>query len=294
MRDGGPGKESATTTQRLISVLALALAAALLLAACTDDDGSTATAPPPASTSCADEVPRDVQVSPFVCLDWPHAGATIEGDAIAVAGYSAGAFEGGLVIEVLDGGGDELALVPIIVSAPDVGFVGPFAVTLRFDDVPAAGEGRVHVYAESPVDGSNEFEETVAVRFGSAEPDGGESCAAGEPRGVQVSEPFVCIDLPVAGALVRGSIAVTGHSAGAFEQSIVVELLDSNGAALVTQPTTVAAPDLGMVGPWAETLVLLNVDALPRSGTGVVHVYAEDARDGSIAFEDAVEVRFEP
>jgi hypothetical protein len=198
------------------------------------------------------------------------------------------------VIEVLDEGGDELAFVPIIVSAPDVGFVGPFAVTLRFDGVPAAGGGSVHVYAESPVDRSNEFEETVAVRFGSAEPDSGESCAAGEPRGVQVSEPFVCIDLPPAGSLVHGSIAVAGHSAGAFEQSIVIELLDSDGAVLAAQPTTVAAPDLGMVGPWAETLVLLDLDALPRSGAGTVHVYAEDARDGSIAFEDAVEVQFGP
>jgi hypothetical protein len=75
--DGRPGKEGTTATQRRISVLTLALAAALLLAACTDDDDATATAPPSASTSCADEVPRDLQVSPFVCLDWPRAGATI-------------------------------------------------------------------------------------------------------------------------------------------------------------------------------------------------------------------------
>jgi hypothetical protein len=115
------------------------------------------------------------------------------------------------------------------------------------------------------------------------------SCAADEPRGVQVSQPFVCIDYPFEGSTILEAVAVAGYSAGAFENNIAIDVLDSSGAVIASSHATAVAPDLGMVGPWSAVILLPQQ---PSGSTGTIHAYAESPRDGSIAFEDSIEVKF--
>jgi hypothetical protein len=116
-----------------------------------------------------------------------------------------------------------------------------------------------------------------------------ESCAVDMPRGVQVSEPFVCIDYPTPTATILEAVAVAGYAAGAFENNIAIDVLESSGSVIASSHATSVAPDLGMVGPWS---VVLPLPAQPMGSTGTIHAYAESPRDGSIAFEDTVEIRF--
>jgi hypothetical protein len=123
----------------------------------------------------------------------------------------------------------------------------------------------------------------------STPPSAVESCAAHVPRGVQVSEPFVCIDYPPSGSTILDAVAVAGYAAGAFENNIAIDVLDASGTVIASSHATSVAPDLGMVGPWSAVLPL---PAQVDGSTGTIHAYAESPRDGSIAFEDTVEIRF--
>lgn len=174
----------------LFAALALALAALLLLAACDgdDDDGATPTTTATSTaTPTATETPTpteqpavsdceargfgnlsvgDVVAEPFVCLRNPLPGQSVMG-AIVVSGWSAGAFEANLVVDVLDGDGSILSRLPTTVAQPDIGlFAGEFAITMPMEDAPSAPRGTIHVWAEDARDGSIAFDTTVEVVFG--------------------------------------------------------------------------------------------------------------------------------
>ncbi len=165
---------------------------ALILAACNggeDDDAtptatttptatesptSTATPTAPATPVVSDCDARgfgglsvgDVVGEPFVCIDHPLPGQMVEG-AIVVSGWSAGAFEANLVVDVLDGDGSILSRLPTTVAQPDIGlFAGEYAITMPMEDAPRFRTGTVHVWAESPRDGSIAFDARVEVDFG--------------------------------------------------------------------------------------------------------------------------------
>lgn len=156
-----------------LRLLFAALCAMTLLAGCDGDDAdatptseATATATATPLASCAADVPRDTQVSErFVCIDWPVEGGTVQ-QAVAVAGYSAGAFENTIVVQVLDSGGAILATGPAITVAPDLGMVGPWSIVLIVPPQPAGSTGTIHAFADSPRDGAVEFEDAIAITFG--------------------------------------------------------------------------------------------------------------------------------
>ena len=79
----------------------------------------------------------------------------------------AGAFEASLVVDILDGDGSILSRLPTTVAQPEIGlFAGEFAITMPTEDAPRFDAGSIHVWAESPRDGSIAFETTVEVAFG--------------------------------------------------------------------------------------------------------------------------------
>ena len=176
------------TATATFMILALAL-----LAACGDDDATPTTTPTPTATATptptATTTPAvsdcdargfgglsvgDVVEDPFVCIEAPLPGESLAG-AIVVSGWSAGAFEASLVVEVLDGDGSILSRLPTTVAQPDIGlFAGEFAITMPMEDAPRFDTGAVHVWAESPRDGSIAFDTTVEVAF----------CAVAPPRSV--------------------------------------------------------------------------------------------------------------
>jgi len=107
-----------------------------------------------------------------------------------------------------------------------------------------------------------------------------------------VPEAFVCIELPLPGDSMTGPIVVSGWSAGAFEASLIVELLDGDGSILSRLPTMVAQPEIGLFA--GEFAITLAMEDAPRFEGGSIHVWAQSPRDGSIAFETTIELAFRP
>jgi predicted secreted protein len=85
-----------------------------------------------------------------IVIDQPEFGATISGGVVHVEGFGLASFEQTLVIEVHDAEGYVVGSQPIIVSAPDWGFPGPFSVDVSYE-VAVEGPGRIVVIDPLPV-----------------------------------------------------------------------------------------------------------------------------------------------
>ena len=85
-----------------------------------------------------------------ITITRPALGETLSGGLARVEGIALPSFEGTLIVELLDGEGNPLASLPVIVQAPDMGQYGPFAIDLPFQ-VSAPGPGRLVVRDPSVV-----------------------------------------------------------------------------------------------------------------------------------------------
>ncbi len=88
--------------------------------------------------------------SEAIVIDQPEFGATISGGVVHVEGFGLASFEQTLVIEVHDAEGNVVGSQPIIVSAPDWGFPGPFSADVPYE-VAVEGPGRIVVIDPLPV-----------------------------------------------------------------------------------------------------------------------------------------------
>jgi len=84
---------------------------------------------------------------------------------------------------------------------------------------------------------------------------------------------------------VTSPVHVSGQSDPAFEQSIVVEVTDQNGAVVGQVPTQILA-DVGQRGPFSVD-VPFTIDA---DQPGRISVYMTSARDGGVTHLSSVEV----
>ena len=116
------------------------------------------------------------------------------------------------------------------------------------------------------------------------------SFSVGDPVGTPGLPPFVCIDTPLAGDQLSGTVTVSGFSGGAFENALVIDALDAFDQLIVRQPVTVSAPDVGRVGSYSAALTL----PAATLGAGRIVVFATSPMDGSVAFSDEVNVTFGP
>lgn len=116
---------------------------------------------------------------------------------------------------------------------------------------------------------------------------GGATCNAlfpqGEPDvGQMVDNVFVCIAEPDPGATVQGTIDVRGFQAGAFEQTVAVQLRGPSGDVIAQTSAIANAPDVGLiVGEWTATL---DVPSDAPAGEGTLIAFSASARDGSVDF----------
>lgn len=123
---------------------------------------------------------------------------------------------------------------------------------------------------------------------------GGGTCDALHPDGLEVGQEveaiFICIGAPAPGDSVSGSIEVQGFQAGAFEQNVVIELRDADGAVLAETFTTANAPDIGLIaGEWTATLEVPDTAA----GTGSIAAFSESAETGNLDFGGEIAVSFD-
>ncbi len=223
------------------------------------------------------EAAQPTPVTPFIDIEQPQAGSTVSlAQPLAVSGMAGGLFEGSLVVQVLDADGNVLAEAPTTIQAPNAGLgeSGPWSLELQVQAQPES-EGTVRAYAVSAEDGSVVTEDQVEVTF--------ETVAV---------EPYIAINEPAEGALIDPAalLRVQGTAGGLFEGSLVVEVLDENGASLAMAPTTIQSEYAGVggEGPWS---VELSFQPVPGN-RGTLRAWAGSPQDGSVVAEDMREVSF--
>lgn len=80
----------------------------------------------------------------------PQPGEIIQGGRVTVHGYGRASFEGTLVVEVFDAGGNLLGSQPLIVAAPDMGLPGFFEAVVVIN-VAESGPGLVRILDPLPL-----------------------------------------------------------------------------------------------------------------------------------------------
>lgn len=114
----------------------------------------------------------------------------------------------------------------------------------------------------------------------------------GLPANAQ-SSASITITSPTAGQELDTSAAITVNGSGTalFENSLVVQLLTSEGNVLSEQPTTTNAPDVGGTGDWQVTF---TVSGITTRTEGQVYAFATSPEDGRVVAEARVNVVFAP
>ena len=151
-------------------------------------------------------------------------------------------FEQTLVARLVLDDGTVLAQAPATIGA-DIGQRGPFAVQLEFS-LSGERNALLQVYAESARDGGIQHLTSVGVTL----------IGNGAPLLMPAGPPLeqLRIAQPVEGAALSGGTAlVEGFGLASFEGTLVVEVYDAQGNMVGQQATTVAAPDIGLPGPFS-------------------------------------------
>ena len=109
------------------------------------------------------------------------------------------------------------------------------------------------------------------------------------PPGPQSQETILILEPglnPSAISSVTSPVHVAGQADPTFEQSLIVQVTDENGAVIATVPTQIQA-DAGQRGPFsADVDFKINSDQ-----PGRISVYATSARDGGLTHLASVEVK---
>ncbi len=200
---------------------------------------------------------------------------------LRVVGEADPTFEQSLGVRLILEDGTLLAVLPAQIQA-ELGQRGPFEVDVPFS-VTQQQQAFLQVFADSARDGGITHLSTIGLIL---LPSGEATILRREPYPEQIH-----ITSPAAGEVVQGGLMrITGIAVASFEQTLVVKLLDEDGALLVSKPITLAAEEWGIHAPF-EISLDYHISA-PQAGRVVV-------RDPSPAFPgdqhvSSVEIRLEP
>ncbi len=241
-----------------------------------------ATAPPslPAPPTAAATTTAPAAPQEAILILEPGPGSRLT-SPVRVAGVADPAHEQTLVVRLLLDDGSTLAQRPVNIAA-DLGQRGAFAVDLPFI-VGTVRQGFIQVFAESARDGGVTHLASVGVQLS---PSGAANIHPLSPHPEQIA-----LQQPASGATVSGgSVHVQGFGLAGFEQTLLIEVLDADGAVVGSRPVTVEAPDLGLPGPFSAD-VLYSVSA---SGPGRVVVRDVSPALGGDSHVASVEVTLAP
>ena len=235
-------------------------------------------APTEAPTDEPTEAPTDTptdeppeEVVPFVTISSPGDGAELSPFGFTVSGEGGALFEGGVAVEVLDAGGNQLAIQPTIIDSPEAGTGGSGPWSLDMSMSSYTGAATIHAFATSPRDGAIVAEDSVSVTFNEF-------------------TTFVIITTPDDGAtLDPAAFTVSGEGGALFEGSVEVEVLDADGNQIAILPTIIDSLDAGVGGhgPWSLDF------SIAYTGEATIHAFTTSPRDGAIEAEDWSSVTFE-
>lgn len=231
----------------------------------------TLPAPPPATPSRPEEAILILEPGPGARLISP----------LRVAGLADPTFEQTLIVRVLSDDGAQITLTPTTIQA-DLGQRGPFAVDLPFS-VAADRNAFIQVFAESARDGGITHLASVGVILAANGPASSLPISP-HPETLHITQPLP--DQMIAG----GNLHVEGFGLASFEQTLVVEVYDADGALVGQEPIMVNAPDLGLPGPFSADVSY----AVSTTGPGRVVVRDPSVVHGGDNHLSSVEVTLTP
>lgn len=235
----------------------------------------------PSPTPAASLTAAAVDGAPEAILLLEPGPASRVSSPLRVAGMADPTFEQNLVVRILLRDGGEVALSPTTIQA-ELGQRGHFEVEIPFS-IDETQNAFIQVFDQSARDGGTIHLATVGVILVPSGPD--------EIVPVEEHPEVIQILAPLFGAELSGGLVhVEGFGLASFEQTLVVEVYGEDGDLFGSVPLIVAAPDLGLPGPF-EADVPYSVD---REQAGRIVV-----RDPSPAFAgdihvSSVEVRLLP
>jgi hypothetical protein len=164
---------------------------------------------------------------------------------VRIRGVADPTFEQSLAITILLADGTALITTSTQIGA-DVGQRGPFLAEVPFS-VSQDQPGFIQVYAISAKDGgithlSSTFVTLAAGGTADIRP------ASEGPEQIQILSPAN------GDTISGGTLHMEGYGLASFEQTLVIELLNEDGAVIASTPVTIAAPDLGQPGPFSADL----------------------------------------
>ena len=216
-----------------------------------------------------------------ICMIIKYGPGSIVTSPVTVSGIADPTFEQTLVVRILLTDNTVLALEPTIIQA-DLGERGRYSVDVPFQ-VESTTQGFIQVFAESARDGGITHLSTMGVALA---PSGPETIVPG-----QFLPEQIWIQSPVLGQTVSGGVVrVQGFALASFEQTLVIDVYDASGNLVGSKPTMTHAPDLGLPGPFDDTVSYI----VGSTGPGRIVV-----RDPSVAFVGdyhiaSVEITLEP
>ena len=104
------------------------------------------------------------------------------------------------------------------------------------------------------------------------------------PAAPEVPEAIL-ITSPGLSSQLTSPLHIEGFAEPTFEQNLVIQITDENGAVLAIQPTTIQA-DAGSAGPFSADVAF----TVPSDQPGRISVYTASARDGGLEHLASVEV----
>ncbi|MCK4726849.1 MAG: META domain-containing protein, partial [Anaerolineales bacterium] len=228
------------------------------------------------STNVAVTFGRSVEVNTYIEISEPLDNSVLNESTFTVSGSGGGTFEGTVVVQALDAGGNVLAEQPTMINAPNAGLgeAGPWSVQLSVTIEPGT-IGKIYAFSPSPADGSIMASSSVNVTYG---------------EGTAV-ESFIKITEPTGGTVIAGNpVTVIGMGGGLFEGNVVVQALDNNNNVLAEGATIIDSPDAGVggQGPWT-----LQLHVAVKPGTpGKIYAFSLSPKDGSLDASSQVDVLF--
>lgn len=242
---------------------------------------ATTAAPPTPVVPDMTEAPVLIGAQEAIMILAPGPGSQVV-SPISLAGMADPAHEQTLVVRGLRPDGSELiAPQPINIKAP-LGERGPFEIEIPFS-VSQDQQVFIQIYAQSARDGGITHLESVGVILSASGP---ESITPWSSYPEQI-----VITTPTSGQIISAGVAhIEGVGIASFEGTFVLDVLDSSGAIVGSQPVIVSSPDLGLPGTYSANVLYSVVD----SGPGRIVVRDPSPAFGGDVHLASVEVQLEP
>ncbi len=207
-----------------------------------------------------------------IIITAPVADAVVPNNgSFTIQGSATNLFEGGLSVQLRDGGGAVLIEQPTTAPGAALGGTGNWEIGMSVD-VPAGTPGSIRAYATSAMDGSVVAEDIVNIQYGSDEP----------PPDINLT-----ITAPIANATVNtiNGLGITGNISNLGAATDVVVQFRDIGNRIIAQRTIQSTA----AGNWQTTLAAF----FTVNTAGSVVAFTPDVGDGGQSLTATIPVTFQ-